>query len=654
MMEFLSLLSLAVLPLMQESAPTPTPLTLQKRAYVGTRIGLELEGRFVGYLKGFSGGAVAADVTTARVGTDPILKKHLGPLRYEPLVLKGGMDLDPAFYTWLENYQTQSKSGALIITDDDYKIVKRLEFSRALIAELALPALDASSKDTAYLTIILEAEQIKNGAVSVGQKLPASAAQKAQKKWLPSNFRLTIGGLDCTKVSQIAPLIFRHKVVTQAIGEQRDPSKTQATFGLSDLSFSQAISHSKTLEQWHQSFLIEGNNAEQNEKSGTLEFLTPDVKSTLLTITLSGLGIYRIAPSTYEAKQEATTTTLSAQLYVEQAQLRFNTVAQAALPTTDEMTPTTEAPSNTAPAMPSKEARFGTPYLATQESPWAITLEKAEYSAQAFAFGEPTNSPKLWSLGAGEKYLKLTATLRNVSSAAQSFGYGNLPVLAVGSDGNNTANVLYWKRLDTGDEASAELPVGQSLRMETVVAVPGSGAARSVQVGANSYALGTESNPVLPLPKYLGGVDGLTLLPECPVRKGDLCPLGHFEAALVGVSRTNKAFEGAGELESDKTFFVVTLRVKNAALDESALAYGTLQLELTDSGDDIYKATQPYKEQENQPLTAPFGGLGKDTRERLIRYVFLIPATVQPRRLTIREGNSRLYVYPATDLTVGK
>jgi len=48
--------------------------------------------------------------------------------------------------------------------------------------------------------------------------------------------------------------------------------------------------------QWHQDFVIKCNNGRDREKIGTLEFLTPDHKEALFTLTLRGLGIFKLTP----------------------------------------------------------------------------------------------------------------------------------------------------------------------------------------------------------------------------------------------------------------------------------------------------------------------------------------------------------------------
>ena len=37
--------------------------------------------------------------------------------------------------------------------------------------------------------------------------------------------------------------------------------------------------------KWHEDFVIKGNNGEDKEKGGTLEYLTADLKDVLFTLT---------------------------------------------------------------------------------------------------------------------------------------------------------------------------------------------------------------------------------------------------------------------------------------------------------------------------------------------------------------------------------
>jgi hypothetical protein len=69
-----------------------------------------------------------------------------------------GTGMSSAFYEWLKDSMAgprKPKSLALIGLTFDRRIIHRLEFDCAVISEISFPALDAASKDSAYLTVKL-------------------------------------------------------------------------------------------------------------------------------------------------------------------------------------------------------------------------------------------------------------------------------------------------------------------------------------------------------------------------------------------------------------------------------------------------------------------------------------------------------------------
>src|SRR5216684_2416619 len=187
-----------------------------------------------------------------------------------------GTGMSKGFYDWIKSSfdrQFLRKNGAIITTDYDYKEVSRLEWTSALITEVGFPALDAASKDEAKMTIKITPETTRFETKS-GSKLVAPD-QKMQKKWLPANFRLKIDGLDCTRVNKIDAIVVKQKVVDNPVGELRDYEKEPAQLEIPNLVITLVESHAKEFYDWHEDFVIKGNNAQDKEKNGTLEFLTP-------------------------------------------------------------------------------------------------------------------------------------------------------------------------------------------------------------------------------------------------------------------------------------------------------------------------------------------------------------------------------------------
>jgi hypothetical protein len=178
---------------------------------------------------------------------------------------------------------------------------RRVAFSNALLTEVAFPALDAASKDAAQISAKLTPEFTQRSSAS-GAKLGGSLTKVTQKQWRRSNFRLTIDGLDCTRVSRIEPLIVRQPLVDSPVGEARTYGPEPSALDIGDLVVTLAESHAQDWYAWHDNFLLKGNNSPPFEKTGKLQFLASNLKDVLFELAFKGLGIHGL---TTEGQQQA-------------------------------------------------------------------------------------------------------------------------------------------------------------------------------------------------------------------------------------------------------------------------------------------------------------------------------------------------------------
>jgi phage tail-like protein len=293
---------------------------MDKRGYVAGKYGLEVGKAAAGWILGASGGHATSDVVTERVGPDHIIHKHLAGVKYEDIVVKCGTGMSKGFYEWIKaSFERKyiREDGAVCACDYNFKELSRLEFKNAMISEIGFPALDAASKDAAYMTVKIAADLTRR---QPGSNQPVSSkygsGKGVQKKWLPANFRLKIDGLDCTAVNKIESLVLKQKLVEHAVGQLRDYEHEPAYLEIPNLVITLAESHSKEFYEWHEDFVIKGNNGQDNEKKGTLEFLTPNLKETLFTITFTQMGIFKLGDETVETGSE-NIRRVKAELYVE-------------------------------------------------------------------------------------------------------------------------------------------------------------------------------------------------------------------------------------------------------------------------------------------------------------------------------------------------
>jgi len=298
---------------------------LTRRPYVAGRFALELDGLHCGFLSAFEGGNITADVITEPMGPDLIQRKHLAGLKVEPITVECGLDMAKPLYDWISamlNGQTVRKNGAIIAMDFNYKEMSRRTFANALITEIEFPALDAASKETAWITITLTPESLRFDPPSMKQAPPPVTKQKL---WLPSNFRLNIQGLEpaTAKVNKIEALVIKQKVTGEALGERRDIQKGPSPLEYPNLVITLPESQAGLFYKWHEDFVLKGNNGQDREKPGILELLSPDLKGVLASLQFQNLGIFRIAREPVQAGADAISR-VKAEMYCEKITAKFN------------------------------------------------------------------------------------------------------------------------------------------------------------------------------------------------------------------------------------------------------------------------------------------------------------------------------------------
>src|SRR5437588_2334025 len=191
--------------------------TNNQRAYTAGRYALYLDTAMAGWVQSVEGGNATSDVVVEKLGPDHIQRKHLAGVKYEDIAIHCGAEMSKAFFDWIKATVGRSytrRNGAIGIADYNLKETARMSWVNGLISEIGFPALDAASKDAARLSVKFAPEytRLTQGAGAVTS--PGKAVM--EKKWLSSNFRLQIAGLDCTRVNKIEAFTIKQAVVTNA------------------------------------------------------------------------------------------------------------------------------------------------------------------------------------------------------------------------------------------------------------------------------------------------------------------------------------------------------------------------------------------------------------------------------------------------------
>ena len=277
------------------TGPTLSAAPPPQRAFVAGSFGLELESVFVGFVSRVEGGNVVGEVAKL-AGEQFFVRKQLANVGVRDIVLEFGAGMNPALYNWMKaalERKAGPKSGAILTVDFKGEVRSRLEFHDEHITQITIPAADATSKDPLRFGIRLTPEHT---TLAPGSGKPAAAPLSKQKLALASSFRLTIDGLDMSRASNVESLTIDLPMRRDDVGESRDYAKGPAPIDFPNVFVTLAASHAESVYGWLEDFVIQGNNSDESEKNGSLEFLSPNLSTTLFELTFKQLGIFEIAP----------------------------------------------------------------------------------------------------------------------------------------------------------------------------------------------------------------------------------------------------------------------------------------------------------------------------------------------------------------------
>jgi hypothetical protein len=175
----------------------------------------------------------------------------------------------------------QRLSGEIINVNDNYKPQSQVDFADAVVTALEIPTLDAASNTVADGTLRLRPES-ERWHKSDDRSL-AAPTKSIQKKWLPSNFRLTIGGLDeaCKHVNKIEALTIKQRTVEAPLGTQRAGGRQASVWEPSALAFTLPMADAPGFYEWLKAARA-GKVGER--KTAVVEFLGADQKTVLATL----------------------------------------------------------------------------------------------------------------------------------------------------------------------------------------------------------------------------------------------------------------------------------------------------------------------------------------------------------------------------------
>ena len=276
-------------------------------SYAAGRFAFSVDGQFAGYIKKWSGGSTKGEVATHNLGTSNIQKKHLATITHDPLTVEIGMGMGKSLWDWIKasfDKSFQTKTCALTAADFNYKAMATRVLQDAYIKKVTLPTMEGSNKEAGYFTIEMEPYVIRYEAAG-GEDIKGDENANT-KKWLCSNFRFEVSGLEdaCKRISKVDSLTWEQKVVKDEVGAFREPTKHAAALTVPNIKLTISAADIGPWAEWHKSFVIDGKCTDGDEKLASLTLLGPDMQEELMTISFKHVGIMSLEQDALEANSE--------------------------------------------------------------------------------------------------------------------------------------------------------------------------------------------------------------------------------------------------------------------------------------------------------------------------------------------------------------
>ncbi|MGD0359832.1 MAG: hypothetical protein ABSC93_03130 [Bryobacteraceae bacterium] len=200
-----------------------------------------------------------------------------------------GMSRD--FYMWVASGFTEAaaRASGAIEPVPATPGARRLEFTSALIAALALPPLDKSVKNPAMMTVKISPDILRSTSPDT-----SSRAGPSFKPWFVNDFRLQIDGLEaeCKQIASVSAVSRKTRISQRASGASRAWENVVASGEFSPIVITLPASASDGFQAWVENSAKGGSIW---EKDGSLEYLGPGGGRPYFQLDLRRLGVTRLS-----------------------------------------------------------------------------------------------------------------------------------------------------------------------------------------------------------------------------------------------------------------------------------------------------------------------------------------------------------------------
>ncbi|TMQ03357.1 MAG: hypothetical protein E6J91_47330 [Deltaproteobacteria bacterium] len=247
------------------------------------------------FLKQIEGGWSRANVVDDAVGADQNRIKQIATVDIDPFSLEFGLAGANDLLQWIKGSWSRKysrRNGQITHADFDLYSTYQHEFFEALIVETTFPTLDGAAKDGGYVKCKIQPERVVTKKLPPGSPRVEGIVSPKQKMWTPSAFRFNIDGIDDMKyVNKLDSFTITQGIKKLYTGAGRFPQIEPTNIKFPNLTGTISLQYADKLLQWHEDYINSGAADPKAQKTGSIEFLSPDRKQTIFRINLYEVGL---------------------------------------------------------------------------------------------------------------------------------------------------------------------------------------------------------------------------------------------------------------------------------------------------------------------------------------------------------------------------
>ncbi len=250
------------------------------------------------YLKAVDGGHIRSAVMDEPIGPENHRIKHSSVAEIEPISIELGLAGANDVLKWIQGSWRKEfarHSGQITHADFEMRATLEHEFFDALITETIFPTLDGASKDTGYIKIKLQPENVVTKRIEPGSQKISAVSGTKQKLWTNSAFRFTIDGIpEFEHVNKLDSFTIKQGVKKLYTGLDRFPQIEPTKIEFPHLTGTISSYYCKALNDWHEKSNKVGSADPSVQKHGSIEFLAPNLRDVLFRIELNEVGLFSL------------------------------------------------------------------------------------------------------------------------------------------------------------------------------------------------------------------------------------------------------------------------------------------------------------------------------------------------------------------------